>query len=124
MKKHPHIALVVALFAAGTLALGIPSLLAGDNPPAAEVTSTFKVEGMTCGGCEVGVRMNVKKLDGVADVEASYEEGQAEVTYDPDKVTPEEIVEAIEKLGYTAKLEESEETAATQPSASGPGSCC
>ena len=108
MKKHPHIALVVALFAACTLALGIPALLAGDDP-AAVVTSTFKVEGMTCGGCEVGVRMNVRKLDGVASVEASYDEGRAKVAYDPDKVTPEMIVEAIEKLGYTAELEESDQ---------------
>lgn len=109
MKNHPHRALVAALFAAGIFALGIPYLLAGDDPPAAEVTSTFKVEGMTCGGCEVGVRMNVKKLDGVASVEASYDEGHAKVTYDPDRVTPEMIVEAIEKLGYTAELEEPDE---------------
>ena len=61
---------------------------------------------MTCGGCEVGVRMNVKKLDGVADVEAFYAEGRAEVTYDPATVTPSMIVEAIEKLGYTAEIEE------------------
>ena len=109
MKKHPHVALVVALLAAGALALGIPSLLAGDDPPAAEVTSVFKVDGMTCGGCEVGVRMSVKKLDGVAGVEAFYEEGRAEVTYDPAKVTPGMIVEAIEKLGYMAELEEADD---------------
>ncbi len=105
MKDHPHVALIVALSVAGALALGIPSLVAGDDPPAGEVTSTFKIEGMTCGGCEVGVRMSVKKLDGVSKVEASYEEGRAKVTYDPEKVTPESIVEAIEKLGYTAELE-------------------
>ncbi len=116
MKKHPLFALVIALIAAGTLALGIPSLLAGDDPSAAEVTSIFKVEGMTCGGCETGVRMTVKKLDGVEAVSASYDKGRAEVTYDPQKVTTEQIEAAIEKLGYAAELEETpeKETAAAE----------
>ena len=34
--------------------------------------ATFHVTGMTCGGCEVGVRRVVGKLDGVEEVKASY----------------------------------------------------
>lgn len=69
-------------------------------------TTVFRVEGMTCGGCETGVKIAVKKLDGVASVDASYEEGTATVTYDPEKVTPGEIVAGIENLGYDAEVVE------------------
>ena len=72
------------------------------------VTSLFKVEGMTCGGCEVGVRMKVKKLAGVEKVEASYEKKQARVTYDPKVLTPQRIIEAIKELGYSAEFIRSE----------------
>ncbi len=68
-------------------------------------TDVFKVTGMTCGGCEVGVRMAVGKLDGVEKVEASYKEGTATIKYDPAKVTPKQIEVAIGKLGYQAKLQ-------------------
>jgi len=68
------------------------------------VTSLFKVEGMTCGGCEAGVRMKVKKLAGVEKVEASYETKRARVSYDPKIVTPQRIIAAIKDLGYSAEL--------------------
>lgn len=77
-------------------------------------TSTFRVEGMTCAGCEVGVKVAVKRLAGVAFVDVSYEEGSATVTYDPEQVTPEQIVAAIEKLGYEA--EPAEEPGASEGS--------
>ncbi len=66
---------------------------------------------MTCGGCEAGVNVAVKKLDGVEKVVASNEDGRATVTYDPSKVTAEKIEAAIEKLGYDAELQEEEEKA-------------
>lgn len=88
---------------------------AGDGPnqtePVADAstTSTFHVTGMTCVGCEVGVRRVVKKLDGVEEVEASYKEETAMVTYRADEVTPEDIIAAIEELGYTAELTSGED---------------
>lgn len=75
-----------------------------DDSDSALATSTFAVEGMTCGGCEAGVKLKVKKLDGVESVEASWEAGRATVTYHPDRVGPNDIVAAIEELGYTAEL--------------------
>ena len=97
------VASVVALLAV-TVAGG-NRLFAGDTSNSEGVTATFKVQGMTCGGCEVGVKRVVKKLDGVVQVKASHKKGTAEVTYEPEKVTTEQIVEAIETLGYTAELE-------------------
>lgn len=64
----------------------------------------FKVEGMTCGGCIVGTRAALKKLDGVKDADASYEDSRAWALYDPSKVGPERMMAAIRELGYTPTL--------------------
>ena len=64
----------------------------------------FHVEGMTCGGCVIGTRAALKKLDGVQDADASYESSSAWARYDPAKVTPERMIAAIRELGYTATV--------------------
>lgn len=92
----------VALFLLGTAAAASRAAATADAKPL--VTSVFKVEGMTCGGCEGGVKIAVKRLDGVRSVDASHRDERATVTYDETKVTPEAIVQAIEKLGYQAEL--------------------
>lgn len=88
------------------------------TPPAAAVSSQvpasassvqlarveFHVEGMTCGGCVIGTRAALKKLDGVQDAGASYENSNAWAQYDPAKVTPERMIAAIRELGYTATV--------------------
>lgn len=102
-------------FAIGVLALGVLAAVvavscsnqAQGRPESADsgeaVTSDFQVEGMTCWGCELAVKRAVKKLDGVREVDASHREASATVTYDPAKVTPPQIVQAIEEIGYTAE---------------------
>lgn len=93
------------------LILSIPVLLLvggtvsclGDEE-ARSTTSVFQVEGMTCSGCELGVEIKVEKLDGVHEAEASYRDRRAVVRYDGEKVTPEAVIEAIEELGYEARL--------------------
>ena len=102
---------MVVLCVGATLALAL--VMAGCTSRSAvaadafeNVVSTFDVYGMTCGGCEAGVKMTVGKLDGVRTVTASHEEGKAEVTYDPTQVTAQQIAAAIGKLGYQATLVE------------------
>jgi len=50
------------------------------------------------------VKLAVRRLDGIHQVEASYEENQVIVGYEPSKVTPEAIEAAIENIGYKAEL--------------------
>jgi mercuric transport protein len=69
---------------------------------------TFRVEGMTCGGCAIAARTVLQRLEGVEKAEVSYEESRAVVTYDPEKVTIEEMIAAIKELGYTATVVEPE----------------
>ncbi|MPY89496.1 MAG: hypothetical protein GEU99_16415 [Luteitalea sp.] len=66
-------------------------------------TCRLDVTGMTRAGCEAAVRNAARKVDGVTDVEASYKEGTAEVTYDSNKTTPEAIAKAItERTAFKA----------------------
>ena len=100
------LAALVLLLVLGSVGWMSQTAAAGDGPQT--VTSTFRVEGMTCGGCELGVKMKVRRVDGVESVEASYEDGRAEVIYDPEAATPDDIIAAIEALGYKAELVEDE----------------
>lgn len=99
-KKIPAAAAVMLVLGA----VGCVGRTAAAGGGAETTTSTFDVEGMTCAGCEAGVKLQVKKLTGVTSVEVSYDDGTAVVTYDPETVTPDEIIAAIQELGYNAEL--------------------
>ena len=55
---------------------------------------------MTCGGCENAVKMTLRQLEGVQAVAASHRQESVDVTYDTGHLTPEQIKQAIEDLGY------------------------
>ncbi|HMC21584.1 MAG TPA: cation transporter [Thermoanaerobaculia bacterium] len=57
---------------------------------------TIQVQGMSCGSCAASVKSALKGIDGVSDARVSYEQGQAVVTYDSTKTTPEAIARAVE----------------------------
>ena len=73
--------------------------------PVGLVRADFHVAGMDCGGCVLGTRAALKKLEGVHNADASYDDttgkGAAWALYDPAKVTPERMMAAIRELGYT-----------------------
>ena len=54
------------------------------------------------------MKLAVKRLDGIHQVEASYKEGKAVVVYEPSTVSPEEIKAAIDKVGFKAELQSEE----------------
>ncbi|MBA2514395.1 MAG: heavy-metal-associated domain-containing protein [Solirubrobacterales bacterium] len=77
---------------------------AAQNQPTRTETCTLKITGMTCGGCAVSVKMAAKNVKGVSEAKVSYENGRAEVTYDPAKTTPEKIATAItQNSGFKAE---------------------
>jgi len=55
------------------------------------------------------VKLAVRKLDGIHQVEASYKEGKAVVIYEPSTVSPEEIKAAIDQVGFKAELQSEEQ---------------
>jgi copper chaperone CopZ len=68
-----------------------------------EKTSIY-LSGLSCEGCVRTVTRALLAVKGVdsASVSADYE--WAEVIYDPDVTSPEEMVKAVEAAGYGAEL--------------------
>lgn len=62
--------------------------------------TSFKIEGMTCSGCEVAIEKEVANLVGVISVDANYDKSNAIVKFDTLKVSIKEIEKAISKTGY------------------------
>jgi len=63
-------------------------------------TVNFDVKGMTCTSCEEHVKHAVNELEGIVNVEASYENEKAEVKFDNTKTSKEDIEKAINSTGY------------------------
>lgn len=62
-------------------------------------TSTFTVEGMTCGHCVGSVRDEVSAIAGVQAVDVDLATGRVEVTADA-PVDPAAVRAAVEEAGY------------------------
>lgn len=63
------------------------------------------IGGMSCASCVARVQAGLSKLDGVEDAKVNLASEKATIQYDPLKVSPSELVEAVEKLGYTPGVE-------------------
>jgi copper chaperone CopZ len=61
----------------------------------------FRITDMECPSCAMRLEGLEDDLPGVQRVRASYARQQMEVEYDESRVTPAEIVAAIQRLGYT-----------------------
>ena len=59
----------------------------------------LKIEGMTCGHCEMSVTKELSKLAGAHDVKVSSANGAAHLTVD-ESVTQEQIAAAVDEAGY------------------------
>jgi copper chaperone CopZ len=73
-----------------------------DQPSSERVV--LAVEGMYCDSCAAGIKAMLKRTAGVIAVDVSYQKKEAVVDYNPEKVTPEKIVETINNLGYKASI--------------------
>lgn len=98
----PTAASVAVIAVTGRAEMQAASAVAPDTQ-----TVRLRIEGMTCGGCAISARIVLERLDGVEKADVSYEVKLAVVTYDPEKITPERMIEALEeKLRYTATVVE------------------
>ena len=68
-------------------------------------TLTLSIEGMHCGGCVGRVTAALQGIKGVA--LGPVEVGSAHVTFDPDLVSTEDIVAAVNRIGFSARNEKS-----------------
>ena len=63
-------------------------------------TETFPVEGLMCANCAMHTERALKNMEGVENAVCNFASLEAQVTYDPARVTPNEMAEAVEKAGY------------------------
>lgn len=70
----------------------------------AKVKTTLKVDGMSCEHCVRNVTEALEELDGVKKAKVNLKKGLAKLKYDPDKVTGDDLIKAVESAGYEALL--------------------
>lgn len=66
----------------------------------------FSIQGMTCASCVNRVEKRIAKVEGVKLVNVNLAAQQATVETDFNVVNPEQIINAVEKIGYKADLME------------------
>lgn len=65
------------------------------------VKQVFRVTDMHCSNCVMRIEGLEDDLPGVQRVRASYKKQQVEVEYDENKVSADQVVAAIQQMGYT-----------------------
>lgn len=88
------IGFVAALLIALSAAAGQPKRIVLDVPD------------MTCPLCPITIEKTLERVPGVVAAKADFGSKRAEVTYDPDKVHPPALVQAVDAAGYHAKVEQ------------------
>ncbi len=77
-------------------------------------TQVLQIEGMTCLNCQNKIQQGLRRLAGVQAAQVSYRTGKAQITYDPHRIKPKRIEQAIEKLGYAVSSGEAKPNNARQ----------
>lgn len=65
----------------------------------------LEVWGMGCSNCAARVRNSLLLLEGVLDAYVDHLEGQAKVVYNPDFVTIQDLLEAVQRAGGDGRHE-------------------
>lgn len=63
-------------------------------------TTTLRINGMTCTGCENTIKKMVGEIEGVKEVKASFSDSVATVVFDTSMASIVVISETINNLGY------------------------
>ncbi|MCI0363524.1 MAG: mercury resistance system periplasmic binding protein MerP [Phycisphaerales bacterium] len=89
--------LTLPVLAAAALAFGGPVL-------AAEQTVTLGVPGMSCVSCPTIVKGSLQEVEGVINVDVSFEQKTAVVTFDDAKASVEDLINATTNAGFPSQL--------------------
>ncbi len=63
----------------------------------------FAIQGMHCTGCAMTLDGALEEIEGVKEANTSFARSQVEVTFDPARVSVEQIVETICEAGYALR---------------------
>lgn len=68
----------------------------------ARSTVELKVEGMTCDACVRAIERKLSKVAGVESAKVDLEGGRARVELDDSRAGADQLIAAVEKIGYHA----------------------
>ena len=69
----------------------------------------FKVRGMHCAACSNLINKILGKQKGALEVNANFGSESANILYDPDQITPEQMNAILQKIGYTLIIAENDD---------------
>lgn len=69
------------------------------------VDTVIHVNGMTCMNCVNNIEQHISKKDGISTIKVLLEQRQAFVQYNPQKLTPKNVAELIDDMGFEAFVE-------------------
>ena len=64
----------------------------------------YLIKGMTCASCSSAVERVTRKMDGVAVSEVNLATNKMTIEYDETKLTPEAIIDRVDRAGFGAEL--------------------
>jgi len=67
-------------------------------------TIKLKVDGMTCGGCSSRAEKLLIATDGIESVSVSHTENSATITFEPEKVSLDKVIDVIENAGFEVAI--------------------
>lgn len=68
------------------------------------IKKLFKISGMHCTSCAFNIDGELEDTVGVKQANTNYAKAQTEVEFDLEKISEEEIIKIIKKVGYSASL--------------------
>ena len=89
------------------LLLSVPFILTAQDKSKGTETVKF-ITSIDCENCVNNVMKNIPFEKGVKDVKCDLETKEVAITYQKNRNNPDQLKKAIEKLGFTAKVEKEE----------------
>ena len=83
-------------------------MTAASEAPAITEVLTVGVGGMSCNNCARSVTKHVTAIEGVVEARVSFALEDARIRFDPQRVTPARVFEAIADAGYSVRPEHAE----------------
>ena len=63
----------------------------------------LKISGMTCDHCKEAVERRLNKIPGAKNVAVNRQAGEATIEWDDEKASRNDLVDAVNELGYNAQ---------------------
>ena len=64
----------------------------------------YKIDKMHCVSCAANIDLTLEDLPGVIDANTNYATSSLVLSYDPEKLDPNQVINAIKELGYLATV--------------------